>query len=90
MTTAKMREVRCCCDARLLGYLPKIGVEERTVKFPMMASVSSIKGLQMEYLEFEIAYISEIIDGKIYSSYAYKSRDYPIEKLRQIPGWVDT
>ena len=56
----------------------------------MMASVSSIKGLQMEYLEFEIAYISEIIDGKIYSSYAYKSRDYPIEKLRQIPGWVDT
>ena len=81
----KTREVRCCCDARLIGYLPRLGVLGDTIKF------STDTGI----LDFEIQSVfGAYDDSKSYqgqSGYidAYKSQDYPLKQLRTIPGWED-
>lgn len=77
---ANMREVRCCCDARFLGYLPSYGTIGGKIRF---------RCSPQEILEFEVEHCGEVIDGEPVMFHAYKSRDYPIEKLRQIPEWVD-
>ena len=84
MTVPRIREVRCCCDARLLGYLPKQGEgckqDTRTVKF--FAGTGEI-------LPFEVGNLYEATGDEIKMFTAYKSQDYPIEKLRSIAGWID-
>lgn len=90
-----MREVRCCCDARLLGYLPKMGLPGGVARFSVLSRVISAPSeappsSQIEVLSFEIETVFDSHeDGVMYLVVAYKSQDYPIEKLRRLPGWVD-
>ena len=74
----KMREVRCCCDARLLGYLPKRGKCGETIAVGELT------------LEIDSVLMTDDIDGgKIKHVYAYKSKDYPRKELRKLKGWKD-
>ena len=85
---AGLREVRCCCDAALLGYLPRrSALGCRAVKFvvePDLVSPGSPFG--MTILVFEIGMV---MGPDMEPTECYKSRDYPIEQLRRIRGWVD-
>ena len=92
-------EVRCCCDGRLLGYLPERGREGDTVYFPVERFLPAprmgsdgVMTTEMEMLALEIMPIT--VPSDIPGEYpdchlSYKSRDYPLEKLRRIPQWVD-
>lgn len=70
-------EVRCCCNpGLLLGSLPEppVSVAGRFVHFGEVS--------------LEIAWLRlPLFKGQPYL--AYKSMDYPIEKLRALPGWKD-
>lgn len=71
-------EVRCCSDARkLLGYLPD----------PMNGATSMRFISGNEILEFEVGVMSNSPD--IRGHLAYKSKNYPMEKLRKIKEFVE-
>ena len=76
--TNEMREVRCCCDARLLGYLPTLGYDGDIIDFHCGAEV----------LKFEVANVRWHDGTAMNRSLAYKSQDYLMEKLRKIEGWI--
>ncbi len=82
-------EVRCCCDGHLMGYLPIRGVEGDIIRFWLSSCTIMRSGdgaSVLDTLELEVASISV----EPYTHHlAYKSRDYPLEKLRRIPGWVE-
>lgn len=71
-------EVRCCCDAgKLLGHLPEPHPSARKMKF--------FAG--EEVLEFEVDIVSS--PPTFRGHLAYKSKDYPMEKLRKIREFVE-
>lgn len=89
-------EVRCCCDAHLVGWLPLPGVPEigRVYVYEMVlgqigrAEVEAMIAGRLDCradLEFECAWVGE--GGARFP--ALKSRDYPIERLRRIPGFFE-
>lgn len=92
-----MREVRCCCDGRLLGWLPKRGIRGEVVRFNLLVYRPSLPAtwdapveVEVETLELEVARFSGItLPHGADWVLAYKSRDHPIERLRRLPGWVD-
>lgn len=85
-----MREVRCCCDGRLMGYLPSHGVEGDVISFPLSRYPVMGSGdgdeVAMDKMELEVAMIGV---APRTSHLAYKSRDYPLERLQRISQWVD-
>lgn len=91
MTKEQLVEVRCCCDVgKILGYLPHRG---RKIEFFIIdlwfndaiceSTVPSEPDCNQRVitLEYEHFYVGNTIGE------AYKSKDYDIEDLRQIPGW---
>ena len=91
-----MREVRCCCDGRLLGWLPERGDEGEVVRFelhsycPSYLAPDAPVGVEVLGIELEVARFSDLPyppEGDYIL--AFKSRDYPIEVLRRLPGWVE-
>lgn len=91
----RMREVRCCCDARLLGYLPARGELHSMVRFCLKPPVVAVytedsKTLILpEIEEFSLEVCIVFDPGDARKIEAYKSQDYPIEKLCKIQGWVE-
>lgn len=79
-------EVRCCCEAgKLLGTIPevpRIGMS-RVFTFATEAGVESFT------LDWGRIDIPGIVSTRGDERYALKSMDLPIEKLRQIEGWID-
>jgi len=85
-TPKGMRAVYCCCECNLLGYLPKRGRAYDLIRFAVKPD-DVLTGLEsIEILDFEVESLYLTLEYRVV---AYKSRDYPIEKLRRIPGWVD-
>jgi len=82
-------EVRCCCDAHLIGYMqvPRPLRDGQTYIFPLSRR-STDKG-PWESLTFQAGAITsfavETGCDPVHRAYlALKSNDYPIEKLRRI------
>ena len=82
-TPKGMRAVYCCCNCELLGYLPEKGKKNDVIRFAVGDEKPCF------FFDFEVEMLALSVDGQIDSIDAYKSRDYPIEKLRKISGWVD-
>lgn len=88
-------EVRCCCDAHLIGWLPLIGFwpeRGRTYDYPILKTLSVADLLAHRDAEVDItlSFDCDLVGTKPLDSHlALKSRDYPIEQLRRIPGFVD-
>lgn len=82
-TSKGTRAVYCCCECNLLGYLPKKGKVNDVIRFVFRDNDD------LDALAFEIETLLLGVEERIESIDAYKSRDYPIEKLRQITGWID-
>lgn len=81
-------EVRCCCDARLVGWVkvparPYVG---KVLVFALEREQPLSITEQFETLAFECAVVERFSGG---SYIALKSRDYPIEKLRRIHGFTE-
>lgn len=81
-------EVRCCCDAHLVGWvtLPGRPYPGKVVVFALERHQPLSMLEQFETLSFECAVLERPSGG---SYIALKSRDYPIEKLRRIHGFVE-
>lgn len=79
-----MMEVRCCCDAgKLIGWLPDLRrAYERFVRFDIVTAERELKTIALEIADI---HTSADPEGHL----AYKSRDYPIEWLRTIEGFVE-
>ena len=94
ITYTGLREVRCCCDGRLMGYLPSRGSRGDMINFPLesqsILELSPCVAPCIETLEFEVGtiWVGNELDGQV-RGLAYKSRHYPLEELRRIPQWVD-
>lgn len=93
-------QVRCCCDARLLGYLPTPGSRPQGsyatyVRMPLRAVEVEAwgpgvnPGFEVVELAVGTAVIHREIDGSaVRKSFpAYKAPHLPIETLRRIPGF---
>jgi len=93
-------EVRCCCDAHLIGWVtvprcPRVGqLQVFTLLgrhgFTSSAPLSVVEPL--ETLTFEAAVVAPGMIRRLGGAEEYlalKSRDYPIEQLRRIPGFIE-
>jgi hypothetical protein len=85
-------EVRCCCDAHLIGWLPMCHAPQEGRRYVFVLSNqprwSYRKGefptlRHIESLTFECARI----EGPGVNHLALKSRDYQLEQLRRIDGF---
>lgn len=72
-----MIEIRCCCDAHLIGW---IDIPFPTIELGRVYKFSLKGGGE---LAFECAGLSPDYRP------ALKSRDFPIEDIRRIPGFLE-
>lgn len=68
----KEMEIRCCCSCKLLGTVP---VPDETALGDRLV---------LNGLEFEVASVYRVFGPTIA---ALKSRDYPYQKILEIPGF---
>lgn len=88
-------EVRCCCDGHLMGWAPLGGriVGSVTYKIPDLSGVGTVydttKLIPPKCETHEIVLYAERYGSFIDDYYCYKSRDYAIEDLHKIRGFVE-
>jgi hypothetical protein len=86
-------EVRCCCDPEwVFGYVEvpdDQAVPGFKVRFPLGRVIAGTEVSACEILELEVDTVTKYRDDTRISWLALKSRDYPIEKLRRIRGFVE-
>lgn len=83
----RLFEVRCCCDAHLIGWLPAPARAELGRSYVFIVNTPPVFGeavISAERLWFDYDLVRDD-EGVVRS--ALKSRDYPIEKLRRIRGF---
>ena len=85
----KTIEVRCCCDAHLVGWLPAHGEPELGRIYVYVVGEVFKPGLpddsMIETLPFQCDVMTDPYTRDTWL--ALKSRDYPLEQLRRIPDF---
>lgn len=81
MSERKRIEVRCCCDARLIGWLPLHDHYARA----MRTYVYPLRRLAGEREPERLAFSCAVLNT---GALALKSADYPLRLLRRIDGFV--
>lgn len=85
-------EVRCCCDAHLIGWIDGQFEEGKSYTFPLRHDDGRLT-LEAARVQRLSATVEQVAPGIVAvgmvpeTSVALKSRDYPIEQMRQIPGF---
>lgn len=79
-------EVRCCCDARLLGWLPAFGLPKTAFYLLRPADWDWNKGPYKDHVLFDVARMRDVAGEEWF---AYKNPDLPIETLRRIPTFIE-
>lgn len=89
-----MMEVRCCCDGHLVGHMEGRFVEGKTYTFLVTLARGNVlqdgaMTISTERLTMTAMFWGETSeDGRRQvGQVALQSRDYPIEKLRNIRGF---
>lgn len=80
-------EVRCCCDCHLIGWLPAPASLMLGAYYCFELEPEPGKADEREVLTFQCAQLKNPFVENNWL--ALKSRDYPIEQLRRIPGFVE-
>lgn len=89
-------EVRCCCDAHLIGYLldPDLRAVGQSKVFAIRRDINpflkppDIAGPEVERtMRLSVSSCSKAHGNRVHVVAAIKSNDYPIELLRTIPGF---
>jgi hypothetical protein len=85
-------QVRCCCDAHLIGYMHGETFERgQTYTFLVLpkrwiGDGEPIQVVRGEWLEFACLEFRDYKTGE--EGLALQSRDYPLEQLQRIRGFV--
>lgn len=77
-------EVRCCCDGHLIGWLPDTGP---IVKHLRREPIGVCESVQIPRPIETIILERKQFGGPFDTWPAYQSKDYPLEVLREIPGF---
>lgn len=91
--TMTMIEVRCCCDAHLIGWAPlppgcaaTLGQTYVYVLGDVLPFEPPRRDVERETLHFQCDVMSNPYEGEPWL--ALKSRDYPLAQLRRIRGFI--
>lgn len=85
----KLMEVRCCCDAHLIGHVrvpTPVGTNITFALGPRTLPQSFEAAKIGNFLELEVAHVGF---GSIPERLAIKSHDVPLESLKRIPGFKE-
>jgi hypothetical protein len=87
-----MIEVRCCCDGHLVGHMEGRFTEGKTYTFIITRATpdkyaDGMLTISTERITMTAMFWGQTLGGEQIGTVALQSRDYPIEKLKQIRGF---